>query len=55
MKSHDEHIMLLRYMLAELMEKQSSPLLSEEKRVLCHKGIDALNAAVDAISVQVYA
>ena len=44
----------LRYMLAELLEKQSSVLTAEQRQ--WHKrGIKALKAAVDAIEVQVYA
>jgi len=50
-----EHIAVLRYMLAELMEKKSRSDLSECQRQLHLQGIVALQAAVDALTVQVYA
>jgi hypothetical protein len=52
---HDEHMAVLRHMLAELMVKQSSSLLTSEERKMHKRGIKALRAAVDALETQVYA
>jgi hypothetical protein len=54
-EKHNEHVDLLRYMLAELMVKQSSAVLTDEQRDLHKKGIEALQAAVTAMNMQVYA
>lgn len=55
LKEHNEHVDLLRHMLAELMVKQSGPTLTAEQRRLHKKGIKALQAAVEAMNMQVYA
>lgn len=55
LKEHNEHVDLLRYMLAELMVKQNRLTLTEEQRTMHKKGIKALRAAVDAMNSQVYA
>jgi hypothetical protein len=55
LKEHRQHVDLLRHMLAELMARQSSITLTVEQRRLHQQGIKALNAAVDALIVQVYA
>jgi hypothetical protein len=50
-----EHIAVLRHMLAELMTRRSLSTLTEEQRTLHAQGIVALQAAVDALATQVYA
>lgn len=55
LEEHRQHVDLLRHMLAELMVKQSRPMLSEEQRNLHKRGIKALQAAVDAMNMQVLA
>jgi hypothetical protein len=54
-EEHNQHVDILMYMLAELMVKQSSPILTSEQRLLHKQGIKALKAAVDAMNMQVYA
>lgn len=54
-KQQQDHVDILRFMLAELMVKQSSSVLTEDERRLHKQGIQALQAAVDAIETQVYA
>jgi hypothetical protein len=53
--TQQEHIAVLRHMLAELMTRKSLPTLTEEQRLLHAQGIVALQAAVDALATQVYA
>ncbi len=50
-----EHVDTLRYMLAELLVKQSNASLTTDQRIWHKKGIEALRASIDAIEVQVYA
>jgi hypothetical protein len=55
MKETEEYIALLRLMSAILRERQSSICLSSSQKVKCRKGIIALDKAVEALQVQVYA
>ncbi len=52
---HRQHVDLLRHMLAELMVKQSSVTLTTEQRRLYKEGIKALQAAVVAMDLQIFA
>lgn len=54
-REQQDHVEVLRIMLAELMVKQSSLVLTEDERRLHKQGIQALQAAVEAIESQVYA
>jgi len=55
MEQHDQHIQVLMSMMAVLRERQSSWELTPEAREKSRKGIVALQAAVDAMSIQIYA
>lgn len=55
MEQHDQHIQVLMSMMAVLRERQSSWELTPEAREKSRKGIIALQAAVDAMSIQIYA
>lgn len=55
MEEYQENITLLRFMLAELLEKQSSPLITSYKRNQYRTGIRALKSAIEALEVQVLA
>ena len=55
MEQHYEHVSALNEMLAVLRERQSSWKLTDEERKHTRKGIKALEAARDALSVQIYA
>ena len=50
-----KHVDTLRYMLAELLTKQSDCRLTTEQLVWHVRGIAALRASIDAIDMQVYA
>ena len=52
-----QDVELLRFMLCELKERQSSVRihLDSRKSDKCKKGITALENAIDALQVQVYA
>ena len=56
MLEYKRDIYTLRYMLAELMERQSSvAYLSESRQKDCKEGIRALQTAIDALEAQVLA
>jgi hypothetical protein len=55
MDTHSENMYMLLYMLSVLRERQSAWDLTEEERSRTKKGIKALEAAKDALSVQIYA
>lgn len=55
LEQHEQHVASLRHMLAELMVKQSGPTLTKAQRRAHKQGIEALKAAVDAMTMQVYA
>jgi hypothetical protein len=55
MKETEEHIALLRYMSSILRERKGVWMMSETQRELSDKGILALDRAVEALRVQVYA
>ena len=55
MEQHQENMHKLLYMLAVLRERQSAWDLTEDERARTKKGIKALEAAKDALSVQIYA
>jgi hypothetical protein len=55
MDAHQENMYMLLYMLSVLRERQSAWDLTEEERSRTKKGIKALEAAKDALSVQIYA
>ncbi len=50
-----EHKEFLRLMLAELLEKQSAPMLSDAERQFCRKGISALKRSIANLDETVYA
>lgn len=55
MDTHNENLYMLLYMLSVLRERQSSWDLTPNERERTKKGIKALEAAKDALSVQIYA
>jgi len=55
MEQHQENLHMLLYMLSVLRERQSAWDLTEDERARTKKGIKALEAAKDALSVQIYA
>lgn len=55
MEKHSENMSYLLHMIAVLRERQSSWQLTENERQLTKKGIEALEAAKDALSTQIYA
>lgn len=55
MEQHSKNMCMLNHMLAVLRERQSYWGLTEEERKQTREGIKALEAARDALSVQVYA
>jgi hypothetical protein len=55
MEKHTENLGMLLSMLSVLRERQSSWQLTSEEREKSKKGIEALQAAVDALSIQIYA
>lgn len=55
MEKHTENMTVLLHMMCVLRERQSSWLLTAAEQQDSKKGIEALQAAVDALSVQIYA
>lgn len=55
MDKHNENMYMLLFMLSVLRERQSAWELTPSEREQSKKGIEALQAAVDALSVQIYA
>lgn len=55
MEKHSENMSFLLHMIAVLRERQSSWQLTDDERQLTKKGIEALEAAKDALSTQIYA
>jgi hypothetical protein len=55
MDTHNENMYMLLFMLSVLRERQSAWELTTSEREQSKKGIKALQAAVDALSVQIYA
>jgi len=55
MENHSENMSCLLHMIAVLRERQSAWELTENERQLTKKGIEALEAAKDALSTQIYA
>ena len=55
MRAHKDNVETLRYVLAELLVKQSSPALTSKERTTCKKLIDAMQAAVEALDTQIHA
>lgn len=55
MDEHTENMSCLLHMIAVLRERQSSWQLTEQERELTKKGIEALEAAKNALSTQIYA
>lgn len=55
MEKHTENVTVLYHMMCVLRERQSSWQLSSLEQEKSRKGIEALQAAVDALSIQVYA
>ena len=55
MDKHIQNMGCLLHMIAVLRERQSSWNLTEAERQETKKGIEALEAAKDALSIQVYA
>jgi hypothetical protein len=55
MDTHNENMYMLLFMLSVLRERQSAWELTTFEREQSKKGIKALQAAVDALSVQIYA
>jgi len=55
MKQDQQHILILRDMLAILMERQSNLELTSTQQTKCVKGIAALNRAVETLETQHYA
>jgi len=55
MEKHSENMSYLLHMIAVLRERQSSWQLTAHERELTRKGIEALEAAKDALSIQIYA
>lgn len=54
-KQHAENMEMLHTMLCVLRERQSSWKLTAEERQQTKRGIEALEAAKAALSVQIYA
>lgn len=54
-KEHAENMEMLHMMLCVLRERQSSWQLTPEERTNTKRGIEALEAAKAALSVQIYA
>ncbi len=55
MENQSEHIALLRLMAMILRERESHWTMSTNQQCLSRKGIVALDKAVEALEVQVYA
>jgi hypothetical protein len=55
MDQHYENVYMLQFMLSVLRERQSAWELTSLEKVESAKGIEALEAAVAALSIQVYA
>jgi hypothetical protein len=55
MEKHTENMAVLNHMMCVLRERQSSWQLTELEQKKSKQGIEALQAAVDALSVQIYA
>lgn len=55
MDQHYENVYMLQFMLSVLRERQSAWELTPQEKVESAKGIEALEAAVAALSIQVYA
>ena len=55
MEKHSENMSYLLHMIAVLRERQSSWQLTAYEREATKKGIEALEAAKDALSIQIYA
>jgi len=55
MEKHSENMSYLLHMIAVLRERQSSWQLTEDERQRTKRGIEALEAAKDALSTQIYA
>ena len=55
MEKHEENMTMLCHMMCVLRERQDAWELTEMERVKCKKGIQAFEAALHALSVQVYA
>lgn len=55
MRERNEHTAMLMYMLAVLRTRQSAWDLNESEKLECRRGIQALQAAVDAMNNQIYA
>lgn len=50
-----DHLVYLRLMLAELLEKESSPFFSSADKLRFRRGSDALKRAIESMDSQVYA
>ena len=55
MENHERNMMLLREIMASIREQQSSWQLTSEEREISKKYIEALEAAVAALDIQIYA
>ncbi len=49
-----QHKKFLRLMLAEVLEKQSAPLTTEEQRAFMRQGAEALKRALETMETQIY-
>lgn len=54
-EQHAKYMEMIHWMLCVLRERQSSWTLTDEERKHTKEGIKALEAAKDALSVQIYA
>lgn len=54
-EQHAKYMEMIHWMLCVLRERQSSWKLTDEERIQTREGIKALEAAKDALSVQIYA
>lgn len=50
-----EDIAWLRRLLADLRQEQSNPRLRDVQKAQCKQGIRAVQSALDALEIQVYA
>ena len=55
MEKHEQNMTMLNRMMCALREQQSSWHLSHEEKEQAKKYIEALEAASDALKVQIYA
>lgn len=55
MDMHNQNMYMLLFMISVLRERQSSWTLTTYEREESKKGVIALQAAVDALKVQIYA